>query len=110
MKPDKVLSILGIAAKAGYIASGEFQTERAIKTSMAHLVIVAEDASENTKKMFRNMCEFYEVPQIIYGTKDQIGHAVGKEYRSSLAVTDHGLAKSVFEKYEMLNNLNHGGE
>lgn len=101
---------MGISAKAGYIASGEFQTERAIKTSMAYLVIVADDASENTKKMFCNMCDFYKVPQIIYGTKDEIGHAIGKEYRSSLAVTDKGLAKSVFDNYEMLNNLNHGGQ
>ena len=29
---------------------------------MAELVIVAEDASDNTKKKFQNMCDFYEVP------------------------------------------------
>lgn len=31
MKPDKVLSMLGIAAKAGGVASGEFSTEKAVK-------------------------------------------------------------------------------
>jgi ribosomal protein L7Ae-like RNA K-turn-binding protein len=44
--------------KAGKVASGEFMTEKAVKTSMAHLVIVAEDASANTKKMFSDMCTF----------------------------------------------------
>ena len=54
MKPDRVLSMLGIAAKAGSVASGEFSTEKAVKEGRAYLVIVAQDASDNTKKMFRN--------------------------------------------------------
>ena len=59
MKPDRVLSMLGIAAKAGSVASGEFSTEKAVKEGRAYLVIVAQDASDNTKKMFRNMTDFY---------------------------------------------------
>ena len=50
MKPDKVLSMLGIAAKAGKIVSGEFATENAVKSAKAFLVVTAADASENTKK------------------------------------------------------------
>ena len=46
MKPDRVLSMLGIAAKAGSVASGEFSTEKAVKEGRAYLVIVAQDASE----------------------------------------------------------------
>ena len=61
MKPDRVLSMLGIAAKAGSVASGEFSTEKAVKEGRAYLVIVAQDASDNTKKMFRNMTDFYQV-------------------------------------------------
>lgn len=62
MKQDKVLSMLGLSAKAGNVASGEFSTEKAVKEGKAHLVIVAGDASDNTKKHFRDMCSFYEVP------------------------------------------------
>ncbi len=98
MVTDKALSMLGIAAKAGKVASGEFSTERAVKTHKAHLVIVAEDASENTKKMFRNMCGFYKVEIVFYASKESLGHCIGKEYRSSLAVTDEGLAKTVQKK------------
>lgn len=102
MKPDKVLSTLSIAAKAGYVASGEYQTETAVKKNTAHLVIVASDASENTKKMFRNMCEFYKVPMRIYGTKEDIGHSIGKEFRASLAVTDKGLSDSMEKKFPVI--------
>ena len=50
--------MIGLAQKAGKIVSGEFATEKAVKTGKAALVIVAGDASENTKKMFTNMCAF----------------------------------------------------
>ena len=97
MKLSKALSLISLATKAGKTASGEFCTEKEIKTGMAALVIVAEDASENTKKKFQNMCEFYEVPIYFYGDKDTLGHAMGKEFRASLAVTDAGFAKGIIK-------------
>lgn len=98
MKPDKILSLLGIAAKSGSVLSGEFSTEKAVKEGKAYLVIVAEDASENTKKMFRNMTEFYKVPMYLYADKETLGHFIGKEFRASLAVTNEGLARAIIEK------------
>ena len=95
MKLSKELSLISLAMKAGKIASGEFCTEKEIKTGRANLVIVADDASDNTKKKFQNMCEFYEVPIYFYGDKDTLGHAMGKEFRASLAVTDPGFAKGI---------------
>lgn len=102
MKPDKVLSMLSIAAKSGNIASGEFSTEKAVKEGKAFLVIVASDASENTQKMFSNMTEFYEVPMYLYGDKETLGHFIGKEFRASLAVTNEGLARSIEEKLRQM--------
>ena len=49
---NKVLSLLGLATKAGKIASGEFSTEKSVKSGKGFLVLVAADASENTKKKF----------------------------------------------------------
>ncbi len=100
MKIDNVLRMVGIATKAGKVASGEFMTENAVKSGIASLVIVAEDASENTKKKFQNMCEFYETPIRVYGIKDDLGHAMGKEFRASLAITDEGLAKAILKKMD----------
>ena len=50
MKLNKALAMIGLATKAGKVASGEFCTEKEVKCGLAELVIVAEDASENTKK------------------------------------------------------------
>lgn len=95
MTGNKVLSLIGLATKAGKTASGEFLTEREVKSGKAALVIVAGDASENTKKKFRNMCDYYKVPIYFYEDKDTLGHAMGKQFRASLAILDEGFAKGI---------------
>lgn len=97
MKMNKTLSLVSLATKAGQTKSGEFMTEKAVKEGTAYLVIVAGDASDNTKKKFQNMCDFYKVPVYFYGDKDTLGHAMGKEFRASLAVTDAGFAKGIMK-------------
>lgn len=82
------------------LVSGEFQTETAVKNGSAVLVIIAEDASQNTKKLFHNKCTFYEVPVYEYGTKKALGQAIGKDCRSSMAVCDAGLANALKKKLE----------
>ena len=95
MRQNRVLSMLGLAARGRNVVSGELQTLNAVKDGSAMLVIVAEDASENTKKLFSDKCSFYEVPLRMYGSRETLGRAIGKEMRSSLAVIDIGLAQSV---------------
>lgn len=102
----KILSLLGLATKAGKIASGEFMTEKAIKGGSAYLVIVSTEASANTRKMFSNMCTYYKVPIYIFGNKEELGHAMGKELRASLAITDAGFSKALVKQIE----LNGGSE
>ena len=46
----KVLGSLGLAMKAGDVVSGEFMTEKSVKSGKAFLVIVSEEASDNTRK------------------------------------------------------------
>lgn len=97
---EKILSYIGLARKAGKLASGEFMTEKMVKNKKAFLVIVAEDASENTKKMFTNMCEFYKVPICFLANKEILGHRLGKKLRASCAVTEKGLAEAILKNIE----------
>ncbi len=102
MKQNKIFSLAGLAMKAGKVASGEFATEKAVKSGLARLVLVAEDASDNTKKMFANMCDYYKVPLYFYGDKETLGAAIGRQYRASLALTDEGFAKAVTKEIEKM--------
>ena len=95
MRQNKVLSTLGLAARGRNVVSGELQTLDAIKDGSAMLVIVAEDASENTRKLFTDKCSFYQVPIKLYGTREELGRAIGKDIRSSLAIVNAGLAQSI---------------
>ncbi|MCM1145483.1 MAG: ribosomal L7Ae/L30e/S12e/Gadd45 family protein [Blautia sp.] len=92
---NKILSLLGLATRSRNVVSGGFATENAVKSGKAVLVIVAKDASDNTKKKFQNMCEFYQVPFYQFGEKESLGHSMGKQERTSLAVTDMGFADSI---------------
>ena len=85
------------------MVSGEFQTENAVKDGSAMLVIVAEDATANTRKLFTDKCSFYEVPIYLFDTKENLGRAIGKDLRSSLAICDAGMAKAVEKALEAEN-------
>ena len=100
MSLNKQLSLLGLAMKAGKVVSGEFAVEKYVKEGKEHLVLVAEDASKNTKKSAHDMCVFYEVPLYDIGTKEELGRAIGKEYRALIAVTDENFAKAMTKKLE----------
>lgn len=94
---DKVLSLLGIAAKAGKAASGGFSAEEAVRSHKAKLVVIAGDALTNTTKRFADKCGHYRVPYRFYGSKEAIGHALGKQPRACVAVLDRGLADSILK-------------
>ena len=102
MLKNRLFSNISLAQKAGRVASGEYATEMAVKSGKAYLVIVAEDASDNTKKSFTNMCEFYECDLVFYGKKENLGHAIGKEFRASVAITDENLAQAVKKKITLV--------
>ena len=100
---DRVLSVLGMATRAGKSASGGYQTETAVKKGKAWLVIVACDASDNAKKNYKDMCAYYDVPLIVYGDKESLGKATGHEMRVSAAILDEGLAQSALKRFEEVN-------
>ena len=95
MDSKKVYSLLSLSMRAGKVKSGEFATMEAIRGKTAFLVIVSEDASDNTVKQFSDKCKYYNVPIAFFGDKESLGHAIGKGVRTSLAITDKGLSESL---------------
>lgn len=103
MTNNKILSMISLATKAGKTVSGELTVEKTVKAGKAYLVIMAENASDHTKKKFSNMCTFYEIPIFEFGTKEELGHYIGKEFRATLAVTDEGFSNTIKERLK--NNV-----
>lgn len=94
---SRVYQMLGLSTKAGKTKSGSFLAEDCVRSRKAKLVLIAEDAEGNTRKRLEDKCRSYHVPVIYYGTKAELGHAMGQGIRSCVAITDVGLADRIAE-------------
>ncbi len=97
---ERVYGLLGLAMRAGKLAVGREQSLKLIRRGRAHLVILAEDASRNTKKDFYDKGKYYSVPVLEKGSMDRLGQALGKGPRSVAAVGDGALARNIMRKME----------
>lgn len=104
MRTNKALSSLGMAMRAGKLVTGDEIVLKAIRHKQAHLVIIAGDASANTKKKFNDKCGTYGIQLAEAFDREQLGRAIGKPERVVLAVTDAQFGKMI------ANHLSHNTE
>ncbi|HSI67009.1 MAG TPA: YlxQ family RNA-binding protein [Planococcus sp. (in: firmicutes)] len=95
MNKQKILQLLGLATRARMMISGEELVVNDVRKGKAKLVIIAEDASENTNKKLHDKCKSFNVDILVLGTRYELGHAIGKEERVVIAITDRGFAKKI---------------
>jgi len=63
LRPDtekKLLGLLGFAARARKLICGTDLCRDAVRCGRLPLVLVASDASENTRKRIQDACKYYE--------------------------------------------------
>lgn len=87
--------LLGLANRARKLVSGEELVLNEIKKRHAKLVILSNDASNATRKKIQDKCQHYQVPLVQVGDRETLGHAIGKDQRVALAVTDEGFGKKL---------------
>ncbi len=88
-------SFLGLANRARKVISGEELVVKEIQRKRAKLVILSEDASENTRKKISDKCSFYRVPLYYVDSRHELGGAIGKGARVVVAITDEGFAQKL---------------
>ena len=94
---QKIHSLLGIAMRAGKLVSGEDRTMIDLEKGKLNLVIVAEDASNNTKKLFKDKSSFRHVNCIELSTKSDLGISIGKDSRAVIGIKDIGFANKIIQ-------------
>jgi ribosomal protein L7Ae-like RNA K-turn-binding protein len=92
---NKWKSLLGIATRARKITSGEELVIKEVRSNRAKLVIIASDASSNTMKKVTDKASYYHVPVKMVSDRYELGHAIGKDARVVVAITDAGFAKKL---------------
>lgn len=98
----KFLSLLSLCQRSGNLCTGESVVEQAIQKKKALLVIIPEDASDNTKKKFTNKCRFYNIPIVIVSTKEELSSAIGKFNRTSFAICSESFCESIKKELDSM--------
>lgn len=95
MIDERVYGLLGLAARAGQLISGDFEVERQVHRGKAVCVLLDSAASENTKKHYRDACDFREIPLIATFEEGRLGQAIGKDGRKVAALKKGKLAEKI---------------
>jgi len=95
MENDKLLSMLGMARKAGKTALGADDILSQINKRKCCFVLISEDLSENSKKKIVNACEYNKIEYInTTYSKEKMGKAVGLIEVSAAGFTEKGFAQA----------------
>lgn len=95
MNEDKFYSFMGIIQKSGNLVCGYNNCIFEIRKDKCKLVIIAQDASDNTKDRFISICRSKNVPYIICGKKEELGLSIGKSPKSVMAIKNENMSKVV---------------
>ena len=97
---NKALNTLGLCKCAGKISYGETLLKD-IKNKKVYLVVVANDASDNSKKRIIDKCNYYKVEYKICLSKESITKAIGRiDVVSAIGIKDYNLVKKLKENIE----------
>lgn len=107
---SRIRSMLGLCMKAGKVVSGEFACEKTLQAGKGKLIIVAADASDNTKEKFMNKSKFYHIPVLFFSSKEEFGAALGKEIRATAVVMDDNFAAKIQTLIEEEEKTDGGGQ
>lgn len=94
---DKFYSLLGLGKKARYLVSGETACIQDIKKNKCKLLIIAKDASENTKEKFVNLSNKRNVKCVLFGNKESLGKAIGKEITALISINDSNFSMAILK-------------
>ncbi|OOB78913.1 MAG: hypothetical protein BEN19_08415 [Epulopiscium sp. Nuni2H_MBin003] len=97
---NKIYQLLSICQKGRNLISGEYAVKQSVIDNKTYLVIISNEASDNTKKLFKDKCSYRGIPYKIWGTSEDLGKCMGKEYRVVVGVTEKNLAIKILNLIE----------
>ncbi len=102
MNNDKLLFALGLALKAGALIKGNEMVHEAIRKNKAALVLLAQDASDGSKKKLITACAFYKtVIREIPFSKKSLAAALGNGSDcAAIAIKKHEILKLIENNLE----------
>lgn len=85
----------GLASKAGKLAFGADSVKELILNNKVYLVIIAEDASGNTREKFLHLTTENNIKLIAYGSIEENSKAIGKKNKAIIAIKDKNFSDAI---------------
>ena len=106
---DNILSMLGLAHKAGKVEIGEEPVGSAARAKKARVIFLAEDAAPSTRRRAKSFAETGSCILLpIPAEKDDMGQVLGRTSCAMCAVTDMGFAAAIGEKLAAMDSVKYG--
>jgi ribosomal protein L7Ae-like RNA K-turn-binding protein len=90
--PDRSPGLIGLAARAGALVSGVDNVREGIRSGRIRFVIVARDASQNSRGKVIPLLDAERVQWVERFDRAGLGRMVGREALSVVGVTDASFA------------------
>ena len=121
LKSEKIISMLGFAAKAGKLTCGADKVcdeirrhgvpdlDETGKASGIGIVVIANDASANTRKRIVNACTYYNIGYITAKiSSDELSAKIGKMSTTAVCATfDRGFADGIKKAVNLGSDTGH---
>ena len=106
---EQVLSLLGLAKKAGRVEVGEEPVGAAARAKKARVILVAQDAGPSSQRRAFSVaqtgaCRCLTLP----ADKDALGRSLGRSSVAMCAVTDIGFAGAIAKKLAAMDGEKYG--
>ena len=106
---ERILSMIGLAKKAGFVEIGEEPVGSAARSKHARVILVAGDAAASSVRRAYSFAQSGSCLCLtIDATKDQLGSALGRTSVAMVAVTDIGFAESIVKKLSAMDEERYG--
>ncbi|MDP2471651.1 MAG: L7Ae/L30e/S12e/Gadd45 family ribosomal protein [Candidatus Palauibacterales bacterium] len=91
----EALQLVGLARRAGRVAVGTRSVREAARRGKLSIVIVAEDATQNSLARLGTLVRDPGLPVVRCGDRSGLGRAVGRSEAVVVGVSDPGLAERI---------------
>lgn len=97
---SKFFNFLGLAKKSGNILEGYNKCDEEKRRKNIYLFIISKDASESSKKKFKNYCNDNNIQYIEDFSKEELGLALGRAEIKILGILNKNMAEKLILLYK----------
>lgn len=91
----KINSYMGFAKRSGNLIAGAETCIIYMKKKKVKLLVIAEDAAENSKKKLIEAADRSATPYRVFGESEELSHAIGSPGRTIFGILKSDFADSI---------------